>query len=438
MNIKVGEIEMKINKLKKWTVLIALLLLSSAVFIPVTQATLISKEKTKTIPTKNETVKPAFSVGGRDFSFVLHRIKQEDDIDPGSSADWRIRIYINGERKTYEKNGDDVTVDKTITWENAIPDDMKLVEIRIELQEKDISKHDIADISAHKGGGKDDSTDFDRYRGAVFIHTFNVETNTWVPQDENNDYVRVEDDANVRWYKTSGNFDGSTKTDENDATVWFNVFCENRAPYPPEKPQGPTEGETNHPYVFKTRCQDPDNDRIKFGWDWDGDGQVDEITDYYDTWQTCSITHTWTEAGIYHVRVMAIDTHDMTSELSDPLIVEIAGVDGKSGFKVEKTWYGHLFTIYLNHRETQDLVKTIRQGTNVVGAVAALIIAIAAAAGIPLDPAIATAIATAIIRLGAETIAMMDMHNKGVYIKVYLIEIAGIPLTQFGYIWAQK
>jgi len=428
---------MKDNKIKKWTIFIALLMISTAVFIPATQGASILK----TASTKDETTppsQPSSSVGGRDFSFVLHRIKQEDDIDPGSSADWRIRIYVNGERKTYEKDGDDITVDKTIIWKNAIPDDMTLVEIRIELQEKDIVDHDIADISAHPGGGKDDSTDFNKYRGAVFIHTFNVKTNTWVPQDENNDYVMIEDDANIKWYKTSGNFDGSTKKDENDATVWFNVFCENRAPYPPEQPQGPTSGETNHPYVFKTRCQDPDNDKIRFGWDWDGDGQVDEVTGYYDTWQTCSITHTWTEAGIYHVRVLAIDTHDMASELSEPLIVEIAGIDGKSGFKVEKTWYGHLYTIYLNHRETQDLVRTIRQSTNVVGAVAALITAIAAAAGVPLSPAIAVAIATAIIRIGAETIAMMDMHNKGVYIKVYLIEIRGIPITQFGYIWAQK
>jgi len=425
------------NKIKKWTIFIMLLMISSVIFIPATQGAIISKEKNKAT-SANEIVKPSSLVGGRDFSFVLHRIKQEDEIDPGSSADWRVRIYVNGERKTYEKNGDDVTVDKTITWENIIPDGMNLVEIKIELQEKDFSRHDIADISAHEGGGKDDSTDFDKYRGAVFIHTFNIETNTWVPQDENNDYVMVEDDANVKWYKTSGNFDGSTKKDENDATIWFNVFCENRAPYPPEKPQGPTEGETYHAYTFKTRCQDPDNDRIKFGWDWDGDGQVDEVTEYYDTWQTCSITHTWTEAGIYQVRVMAIDTHDMASELSEPLTVEIAGPDGKSGFKVEKTWYGHLFTIYLNHRETQDLVKTIRKGTNVVAAVAAFITAIAAAAGIPLSPTIAVAIATAIIRLGAETISLMDMHNKGIYFKIYTIEIAGIPLTSFAYIWAQK
>lgn len=427
------------NKIKKWTIFITLLMISSVIFIPATQGAIISKEKNKAT-SANEIVKPSSLVGERDFSFVLHRIKQEDEIDPGSSADWRVRIYVNGERKTYEKKGDDVTVDKTITWENIIPDGMNLVEIKIELQEKDLSRqrHDIADISAHEGGGKDDSTDFDKYRGAVFIHTFNIETNTWVPQDENNDYVMVEDDANVKWYKTSGNFDGSTKKDENDATIWFNVFCENRAPYPPEKPQGPTEGETYHAYTFKTRCQDPDNDRIKFGWDWDGDGQVDEVTEYYDTWQTCSITHTWTEAGIYQVRVMAIDTHDMASELSEPLTVEIAGPDGKSGFKVEKTWYGHLFTIYLNHRETQDLVKTIRKGTNVVAAVAAFITAIAAAAGIPLSPTIAVAIATAIIRLGAETISLMDMHNKGIYFKIYTIEIAGIPLTSFAYIWAQK
>ena len=121
---------------------------------------------------------------------------------------------------------------------------------------------------------------------------------------------------------------------------------------------------------------------------------------------------------MHAVRVLAIDERGMTSELSDSLLVEIGSKNGKTGAKIEKTWYGYEFTLYLDHKETQDLVKTIKQGSNVVQAIVAVITTICAAAGIPVELGIATAIATAIVRLGAEAIQMMDMHNKGVYLSL--------------------
>ena len=415
---------------KKISIFVAVVLLSAAVFIPVTQALSIKKD--------NIYIKSTSFFEARDFSISLHRITEEDEIDPGSGADWTIRMYVNGEKKSFNHNGNNEPIDKTFVWDDVITEHTTSVEIKLELKERDLIWDDIADISGHQGGGKDDTEDFDDRRGAVFICNYNTENEVWFPQNDNNDYVMIDDDNNVEWYKTSGNFDGSTTKDENDATVWFNVFIENREPYAPEKPQGPNEGDVFRTYTFKTRCEDPDGDRIQFGWDWDGDGEVDEVTDFYDTWATCTIDHMWKEAGIYHVQVLAIDEHGMPGERSEELIVEIASPSGKSGFKVEERWYGHDYIWYLDHAETRDLVKTLRQGGNVITAVAALIAAIAALYGVPLSVAASRAIAVAVVRLGVEVISMMDMHNKGIYFKILVFEIGDYPLASVAYIWSQK
>jgi hypothetical protein len=417
--------------LKKYSIFVAFLFLTTAILIPTIQGFSISKE--------NFEIKTAALLSARDFSISLHRIQEEDEIDPGSGADWTIRMYVNGERKTYRPDGNNVVIDKTFVWKDVVTEGMTNIAIKLELQERDVLNHDIADISAHIGGGKDDSDDFDDYRGAVFIRNFNVENGIWVPEDENNDYVMIDDDNQVDWYKTSGNFDGSTKVDENDATVWFNVFVENGEPYAPEKPQGPSEGDVFRTYTFKTRCEDPDGDRIQFGWDWDGDGEVDEITEFYNTWATCTIEHMWKDAGIYHVQVLAIDEHGMPGPRSEELIVEIASPSGKSGFKEEDKWYGKEYTWYLDHQETRDLVKTLRQGGNVVTAIAALVAAVAALYGVPLSVAASKAIAVAIVRLGVETISMMDMHNKGIYFRILVVLLGGsFAIFSVAYIWSQK
>lgn len=432
-NNQSGERSVKNYKnFKKWSIFVVFVLVSTAVFMPANQGLSINKENS------NSNIKSTAVFSARDFSISLHRIQEEDEIDPGSGADWTIRMYVNGERKSYNHNGNNDAIDKTFVWKDIITDTTTNLDIKIELKERDIMLDDIADISAHAGGGADDSEDFDSHRGAVFLRTYNVEKRAWAPQDENNDYVMIDDDNNVKWYKTSGNFDGSTKKDENDATVWFNVFVENRAPYAPEKPQGPTEGDVFRTYTFKTRCGDPDGDRIQYGWDWDGDGEVDEVTGFYDTWATCTIEHMWKEAGIYHVQVIAIDEYGMPGKRSEELIVGIASPSGKSGFKAEKRWYGYEYTWYLDHQETSDLIKTLRQGSNVVTAIAALVAAVAALYGVPLDVAASRAIAVAIVRLGVEAISMMDMHNKGIYFRILVFYIGDFPIASVAYVWAQE
>jgi hypothetical protein len=181
---------------------------------------------------------------------------------------------------------------------------------------------------------------------------------------------------------------------------------------------------------------DPDEDVIQYGWDWDGDFQIDELTDYYASWETVAISHTWAEAGIYYVQVVAIDVNGMIGQWSESLAVEINGPGGISGFKAEEWSLGHVYTAYLNHEDTQNLVYQIENAQNVIDAVAVLIVAIAAACGYPLDLTIATAIAIAIVRLGATVIGWLD-RGLGVYFRIYTIDVNGFPVACFAYIWSQ-
>lgn len=433
----------KKNNFKKPALIVTFLLLSVTLIAPLTQSNILRnlERNTLTIIKKENFPKPS-TLGSKDFSIVIHRIKKEDSIDPAKgSANWKLYLYVNGQRKTVEKDGDDVIIDRTITWEDIISDGIEFLEIKFELLEKDFGywpdKHDIADVSAHVGGGKDNSKNFDSCRGAVFMRTYNLATMEWSPEDENNDYLKIDDQSDVKWFITSGNFDGSTDKDENDVTIWFNIFVEDNPPYPPEKPSGPTKGEINSTYTFSTKCKDPDGDEIRYGWDWNGDNEIDELTDYYGSWETCSINYKWMKPGIYYVKVIAIDKYGMVSKWSDPLTVEINGPGGKNGFKEEKWALGHVYTLYLDHQNTQELIRTIKKGGMVVSAVAALIAAITAAYGIPIDPVTAAKIAIAIINLGAATLDLMD-RGRGIYLKIYILEILGTPVYPIAsYIWSQ-
>jgi hypothetical protein len=383
---------------------------------------------------------------GIDFSIFVHRIKQIDEIDPNvhGEADWELRMYVNGQKKTYECEGDNVAVDRIFIWDDIIQEDTEELDIKMELRDYDPwpDEDDIADISGYidyyyEDKDYDDTTDFSSNRPTVFKRTYNVINESWKAEDDENDYLREDDDSLLTWWLTSGNFDGSTTRDENDACIWFNISVENKPPYAPEKPSGPSVGWENTVYEFSTKSYDPNNDEIKFGWDWNDDFEVDELTGFYESWETASIYHSWSNGKVYQLRVLAIDSKGLTSEWSEPLRVEINGPYGKSGMDVEEWSLGHVYSNYFDHYETQELISTLRSGGNVVAAVATIITTVATMCGVPLDIASATALAGAIIRLSVEVINMMD-RGMGIYIRTYVIEVGDVPVCCTSYIWSQS
>ena len=418
---------------KKSVLVIAAILLSVAVFSPISQGQIFNTT----------------NLDNKDFSITIHRIRQDDDIDPWphtNEAEWQLNMYVNGQKQSYECSGDDLIVDQLFVWEGIITEGMKFLEIKFELLDHDLGywpdEDDIADISAYVDENYhdedyDDTTDFQGNRPAYFKRYFNLFTNEWATEDENNDFLEVLLDSALYWYVTSGNNDGSNNIDENDATIWFDISVENTAPHVPEKPVGVEEGWINNYYTFSTKTFDDDGDRVMYAWDWDGDNEVDELTAFYESWETVYTSHSFSNAEIYYVKVKAVDEKGKSSEWSEPLKVEINGPYGKNGFEFEEWSLGHIYIVYMDHFKTQELLSTLRGGGNIVTAAATLITAIAAACGIPLDISISIAIITAILRLGVEILNLVD-QGMGIYLKAYLIEIVGAKINGFCYIWKQS
>jgi len=429
--------ENKKNTFKKWVFLVSLLFLTIAIFTPISQSQAVENQ----INIDNKT--NSSSAEYEDFCIRIHRILRIDEIDPmGGSADWQLRMYVNGVKKVYECEGDDIILDKNFIWDDIIQEGMKFVDIKMELLELDLIWHDIADISAYidedyEEGDYDNTDDFNSHRPAVFKRTYNLVTEEWEPEDDDNDYLNTDYQPPLTWYITSGNYDGSTTVDENDAAIWFDVSVGNTPPYAPEMPSGPTFGWIENVYEFSTTSYDDDGDQIKFAWDWEGDGDIDEVTEFYDSWEECIKPHYWIYGQIFYMKVMAIDSRGMCSDWSEPLKVRINAPGGINGVEVEEWSLGHAYCLYYNHVETQEILQTFASGGNIITILATLISAIATACGIPFPYAIAFTIATALARLGVEIIRLLD-HGMGIYFKIYHIEVFGTGILGFGYIWSQS
>ena len=422
------------SSFKKRVFLVIMLLLSVTIISPISQSQAVNnlfydKEKNN-IFEENQ-----------DFSIRLHRIISIDDIDPGTNPEWELRMYVNDIKKTYECEGEDVFVDKNFIWDEIITEGMKYVEIKMELLENDLIWDDIADISAYidedyQEGDYDNTDDFANNRPAVFKRTYNLVTEDWEPVDDDNDYLTTEYQNPLTWFVTSGNYDGSTTVDENDAAIWFSVSIGNTPPYAPERPTGETFGWIQTVYYFETKSHDDDGDLIQFAWDWEGDGDIDEITSFYDSWETSISPHYWIFGQIFYVKVMAIDERGLCSEWSEPLKVRINAPGGINGVEVGEWALGHEYCLYYNHEKTQEIMNTWASGGNIITALATLITAVATACGVPFPYAIAFTIATAIARLGVEIIRLCD-KGMGIYVKIYHIEVFGTGVLGFGYVWSQ-
>jgi hypothetical protein len=89
----------------------------------------------------------------------------------------------------------------------------------------------------------------------------------------------------------------------------------------PEKPATPTgepSGKVGTEYIYSTSTTDPDGDNISYMFDW-GDGTFSAWVGPFNSGETISAKKTWDTKGTYEVRVVAKDTHGITSVWSDPL-----------------------------------------------------------------------------------------------------------------------
>lgn len=112
------------------------------------------------------------------------------------------------------------------------------------------------------------------------------------------------------------------------------------APLKPAKPTGPANGIWNKEYSYTSSTTEPENEQIFYLFNWD-DGSTSGWLGPYNSGQTVTASHTWTELGTYQVTAKARDVWGAGSPLSDPLTVvitdntppEIPSIDGPAETK---------------------------------------------------------------------------------------------------------
>ena len=99
----------------------------------------------------------------------------------------------------------------------------------------------------------------------------------------------------------------------------------NVPPSKPSRPSGPSWGRVGISYTYSSVAIDLNGDRINYTFEW-GDGDSSDIGPL-SSGTTATLSHSWSSLGIYDVRVIAIDEHDMSSDWSDTLVVSIVSTE---------------------------------------------------------------------------------------------------------------
>jgi len=112
-----------------------------------------------------------------------------------------------------------------------------------------------------------------------------------------------------------GNFQGGA-----EITGFAMPYIITYPPETPEQPDGPTEGIVGVEYIFLTSTNDPEGEQVSYLWDW-GDETPTEWTEFYDSGENATASHSWDEPGDYNITVKAKDVYNEESDWSDTLTV---------------------------------------------------------------------------------------------------------------------
>jgi len=204
--------------------------------------------------------------------------------DGGNTWDYHMSDYPI----VYDQN--DLIVDTPETFNVNSLD----VLITIELCEQDPVSDDFADISSDSDGGVDNAgspVPFGYY-GGNFKGELDLKTNSWRWSDQ------LGVDADGYWI-TSGNYDGSTSTDENDAEIHFTVWDNYEPPVANAGPDKTVEIGNTVSFDGSRSTASNGSEITTYQWDLDGDGNFDS-TGVIVSWR-------YTQVGRYTVTLKVTD-----------------------------------------------------------------------------------------------------------------------------------
>ena len=229
--------------------------------------------------------------------------------DPFEFVDWHYYVSVldSGVRYSVNSSFVDCFEEKYVNEMHKFQVQSRYVRIYIDLVDEDIlSRPDLADISGHPGGGKDNYEDF--HRDARFTAIYDVKTDRLIDNDE------VTQASG--YYVTSGDYDGSVNVDENDAELWFRVWDDYEVP---TADVGPDKFcHTGEEVTFDEMGSVASNGSsiVKYEWDLDGDGEFEALG--------ATQTLTFNTIGRYSVALRVTDTLGETAVDTCEVYVEEA------------------------------------------------------------------------------------------------------------------
>lgn len=114
-------------------------------------------------------------------------------------------------------------------------------------------------------------------------------------------------------------------------------------------------GKPGSVFVFDASSTDPESDTIRYGWNWRNDSvvfknrwgyNVEEWSDYHLSGDVCTMMHSWSEPGVYTVRVKAQDEH---------------GAEIIPDYDFSGLWTRPLYILITSDNETVDQYQLIQE-----------------------------------------------------------------------------
>ena len=253
-------------------------------------------------------------------TICIYRIQGIDSIEGflEGDPDWHYYVWIwDGEQWLSGEGtvtGNDVVVNEFYSF--TVKTISPTVEIWL-LEDDTLSGSDVADISGYDGGGPD-NYGTPPPRGAYYRATYNLGDNNL-----EGDYAVLESGL----WKTSGDYDGSVVSDENDANLWFQIWDNYDFPTAEAGPDKIcyTHEKVNFDGSHSTASEG--SSIVKYEWDFDGDGIVDA--------EGAKTSFTFDQKGEYYVKLTVTDSLGQTD--SDYCIVTVRNRAPEASFTYTPT-----------------------------------------------------------------------------------------------------
>jgi len=253
-------------------------------------------------------------------TICIYRIQGIDPIEGflEGDPDWHYYVRIwDGEQWLSGEGtvtGNDVIVNEFYSF--TVKTISPTVEIWL-LEDDTLSGSDVADISGYDGGGPD-NYGTPPPRGAYYRAAYNL-------GDDNleGDYVVLESG----FWKTSGDYDGSVVSDENDANLWFQIWDNYDFPIAEAGPDKIcyTHEKVNFDGSYSTASDG--SSIVKYEWDFDGDGIVDA--------EGAKTSFSFDQKGEYYVKLTVTDSLGQTD--SDYCVVTVRNRAPEASFTYTPT-----------------------------------------------------------------------------------------------------